>query len=291
MAQRYSSVGSVTNDTAGWPTGHAADPRALPDLGTVRGMSAVEITRHVTLESAFNFRDLGGYAATPGRRMRWRTIFRADGLHRLTESDLATMRTIGLRTVLDLRTESELSERGRFPVDAHPVGYHNLSLMDVMWDPSEAPADHEPVTDFLLGKYLEMIESAEGRLAEAFRILAAPGALPAVFHCAAGKDRTGVLAGLLLSSMGVSDDDVVADYVLTAKAMARMQARWADESDEAKAALAATPAAFLAADPAAMARLLELISDEHGSTRQYVQALGVNASVLADLDAALLEPA
>ena len=51
------------------------------------------------------------------------------------------------------------------------------------------------------------------------RILAQPGALPAVFHCAAGKDRTGILAGLLLSSLGVSDDDVVADYALTAEAM------------------------------------------------------------------------
>ncbi len=252
-------------------------------------MSTVEAGRHVMLESAFNFRDLGGYPAGNGRRTRWRTLFRADGLHRLTEPDLEILRRLGLSTVIDLRTENELAERGRFPVDAHPVGYHHLSLMDVIWDPAQAPPAHEPATEFLLTRYIEMIERAEERFAQAFSILAAPGALPGVFHCAAGKDRTGVLAGLLLSSLGVSDDDVVADYALTALAMARMQERWAAESEEARAALAATPAAFMAADPAAMAGLLELIRQEHGSTRSYVRALGVSAPVLADLEAALLE--
>jgi protein-tyrosine phosphatase len=254
------------------------------------GMSAIHADRHVVLESAFNFRDLGGYPAGPGRRTRWRTLFRADGLHRLTEPDLEILRRLGLCTVIDLRTENELVERGRFPIDAHPVGYHHLSLMDVIWDPAEAPGADEPATAFLLGKYIDMVSTAEDRVAEAFRILAGAGALPAVFHCAAGKDRTGVLAGVLLSTLGVADEDVVADYALTAQAMTRMQERWAAESEEARAALAATPAAFMAADPAAMAGLLALISQEHGSTREYVRSLGVSDDVLAGLDEALLEP-
>ena len=252
-------------------------------------MSAVEAARHVALESAFNFRDLGGYPAGDGRRTRWRSLFRADGLHRLTDPDVEVLRRLGLSTVIDLRTGDEVTERGRFPVDAHPVGYHHVSLMDVIWDKAQAPPDGEPVTAFLLERYVEMIERAEDRFVQAFRILAAPGAFPAVFHCAAGKDRTGVLAGLLLSSLGVRDDDVVADYALTALAMERMRARWAAESDEAKAALASTPAAFLAADPEAMAGLLQLIRSEHGSTREYVQRLGVEREVLIALDEALLE--
>jgi protein-tyrosine phosphatase len=252
-------------------------------------MSTVDAERHVVLESAFNFRDLGGYRAGPGRRTRWRTLFRADGLHRLTQPDLDILRRLGLCTVIDLRTENELVERGRFPIESHPVGYHHLSLMDVIWDPAEAPAAHEPATHFLMGKYIEMVSLAEARVADAFRILATPGALPAVFHCAAGKDRTGVLAGLLLSTMGVADDDVVADYALTAQAMTRMQERWAAESEESRAALAATPAAFMAADPAAMAGLLDLIRQRHGSTRDYVRSLGVTEDVLGDLEEALLE--
>jgi protein-tyrosine phosphatase len=255
-------------------------------------VSALETSRILPLEAAFNFRDLGGYATSGGRVTRWRTLFRADGLHRLTDADLGVMREIGLRTVIDLRTEDELVERGRFPLDAHPVGYHHISLMDVIWDPEQAPTETSgaPVADFLLERYVEMIESAGDRIGDAFGILAAPGALPGVFHCAAGKDRTGILAGLLLSSLGVADDDVVADYALTRQAMARMLAAWADAATpETKASMAATPAAFMAADPAAMSGLLTLLREVHGSTRHYVRTLGVSDDVFADLETALLE--
>jgi protein-tyrosine phosphatase len=244
----------------------------------------------VELESAFNFRDLGGYEAGEGRRTRWRTVFRSDGLHRLTAADVDIMRRIGLRTVIDLRTGNELEERGRFPVDAHPVGYHHLSLMDVVWDRAEAPADHEPATEFLLAKYIQMIDSAGDRIVSAFGIIAGDSAHPAVFHCAAGKDRTGVLAGLLLSTLGVADEDVIADYALTASVMERMLAYWRAESQKLESPPPPAPAAFLAADPQAMAGLLALIRAEHGSTRDYVRGLGVSTDVLTALDEALLEP-
>ena len=260
-------------------------------------MSALEIPRVLALEAAYNFRDLGGYAA-PGRRVtRWRTLFRADGLHRLTVADMGVMEEIGLRTVIDLRTADELVERGRFPLDVHPVGYHHVSLMDVIWDPGQAPAETSgaPVADFLLHRYIEMIDGAGARIGDIFAILADPHALPAVFHCAAGKDRTGILAALLLSSLGVVDDDVVADYALTGEAVPRMLAAWkaaaaANPPVEGVAPATPTPAAFLAAEPDAMAGLLTLIREVHGSTRQYVRTLGVSDAVLADLEAALLEP-
>jgi len=169
--------------------------------------------------------------------------------------------------------------------------------MDVIWDPGQAPAETSgaPVADFLLRRYIEMIDGAGARIGDIFAILADLDALPAVFHCAAGKDRTGILAALLLSSLGVADEDVVADYALTGEAVPRMLAAW-------KAAAAAkpapddgvpatpTPAAFLAAEPDAMAGLLTLIGEVHGSTRDYVRTLGVSDAVLADLEAALLEP-
>jgi protein-tyrosine phosphatase len=260
-------------------------------------VSALQTTRVLALEAAYNFRDLGGYPTADGRVTKWRTLFRADGLHRLTEADLRVMRDIGLRTVVDLRTADELIERGRFPLNAHPVGYHHVSLMDVIWDPGQAPAESSgaPVADFLLERYIEMIDGAGQRIGDVFAILSDPAALPAVFHCAAGKDRTGILAALLLSSLGVVDDDVVADYALTGEAVPRMLAAWkaaAAANPLAGGEVPATPApaAFLAAEPDAMARLLELIRAVHGSTRDYVRTLGVSDAVLADLAAAVLEP-
>ena len=91
-------------------------------------------------------------------------------------------------------------------------------MIDVTWDPAAFDAT-QPPGDFLLDMYVFMLESAEVRVAKAFQVLALPGALPAVFHCAAGKDRTGIMAGLVLSSLGISDADVVADYALTREAM------------------------------------------------------------------------
>ena len=139
--------------------------------------------------------------------------------------------------------------------------------------------------------YLFMLESAEVRVAKAFQVLALPGALPAVFHCAAGKDRTGIMAGA---------GAVVARRVRRRRrrrlrphrrgdgplhGLARAgQPAWYDQ-------LARQPAAFMAADPAAMAGLLALIRREHGSVREYVRSLGVPSVVLATLEDELLEAA
>ena len=85
-------------------------------------------------EGAVNFRDLGGYETGDGRRIRWRTLFRADGLSRLTQTDRAVIRQLGIATVIDLRTSVEL-EGGRFPVEEIPVGFHHFPLLDEMPDP------------------------------------------------------------------------------------------------------------------------------------------------------------
>ena len=97
----------------------------------------------VALTGVFNFRDLGGYAAADGRTVRWRTLFRADGLDRLTPADVEVLRPYGLRTVVDLRMAHELEEKGRFPVDSYPVTFHHLSVMDKTWD-REAGAARGP---------------------------------------------------------------------------------------------------------------------------------------------------
>jgi len=247
-----------------------------------------DLPRVIALEHIHNLRDLGGYPTADGRRTRWRTLFRADGLHRLSGDDLEDVRALGLRTVVDLRSDRELAERGRFPVAEHPVSYHHVSLIDVTWDQEEATGLELDVAGFLLEKYLEILESGEHRLAELFQVLALPEALPAVFHCAAGKDRTGIVAALVLSALGVADDVVVADYALTGEAMVRMR-RWAEAtSPEMAEAFRTQPAAHLAAAPGAMAGVLGVLRDVHGSTRDYLRNVGVSNAVLFDLEDALL---
>jgi protein-tyrosine phosphatase len=243
--------------------------------------------RTLELRGVYNFRDLGGYRARDGRTVRWHTLFRADGLDRLTPEDVEALRPFGLRTVVDLRMEHELAARGRFPVETYPVAYHHLSVMDRTWDRDIPGIDSIPEADFLHARYTEMLQEGGPRYAAALRVLAGAGALPAVFHCAAGKDRTGLLAMLVLGAIGVSHDDIVEDYALSSRALAAFRER-AAEDPQAAAALASTPTVFFAADPTAMSRLLTDIEAAHGSVRGYAKALGVDESHLTALEHALL---
>jgi protein-tyrosine phosphatase len=243
--------------------------------------------RILPLDGVFNFRDLGGYRTDDGQTVRWRTLFRADGLGRLTDDDVEALRPLRLRTVVDLRTERELAERGAFPVDAYPVTFHHLSVLDQTWDQEAARRENLPPHEFLHRAYTSMLDEGSERFAAAFELLSAPGALPAVFHCAAGKDRTGLLAALVLGALGVSRDHVVEDYALTERMMHRFLDVMRDDPARA-AAIDAAPPAFFAADPAAIGMVLDDIERDHGSVRGYVRAIGVTDAALARLDTALL---
>ena len=274
------SPGSGLSDTrAGYPEPVTADILADRESGPAR---------LVPLEAVHNFRDLGGYATTDGRTTRWRVLFRADGLYRLTPADVESLAPLGLHTVIDLRSDPELDERGRFPVDAHPVVFHHLPIVDKTWSPDQRPA-FDRDEDFLIWAYGEMLEIGAPRFAKAFEVLAEPDALPAVFHCAAGKDRTGLLAALLLGSIGVSHDDIVDDYSLTSEGMERFRA-WAErELPEWSDRMATMPPAFTMALPDAMRHVLEQLAAEHGSIRAYVRSIGVSESTLETLESVLLD--
>ena len=235
--------------------------------------------RHLALESIFNFRDLGGYETSDGRAVRWRRVYRADGVHRLGGDDLERVRALGIRTVLDLRTDGEVEARGRFPVDAHPVAYHHLPLLEATWDPRTLNAD-TPAARFLADRYLDMLVEGAAAIAAALHLLGDAGSYPLLFHCAAGKDRTGVLAATVLSLLGVADDDIARDYALSREGMGRMTTWLEENAPEAVDAMADQPAAFLSAPPAAMRLFLDSMRSRHGSMQDYAEAIGIAEDLL-----------
>ena len=254
-----------------------------PDVGSDPG-------RLISLHAVHNFRDLGGYPTEDGRVTRWRTLYRADSLQRLVGEDLEIVRTLGLRTVVDLRTAGELEERGRFPEADHPVDFHHYSVMDSTWMESEPPS-FDTDAEFLHWAYTTMLRTGAESLASAMRVLAAPGALPGVFHCAAGKDRTGILAMLILGSIGVPHEYISADYALTAAGMVRMR-EWAKvEYVDMVERMKSVPSAFFAAVPEAMDMVIRDICAEHGDIRGFVRHLGVADEVIEALAAAVLTDA
>ncbi|MGD9999912.1 MAG: tyrosine-protein phosphatase [Ilumatobacteraceae bacterium] len=242
--------------------------------------------RRVPLESVHNFRDLGGYPARDGAVTRWHVLYRADGLHRMTAADVEIVRALRLRTVVDLRSPGELERWGSFPRDLIDVELVHAPVIDRTWDHDAADerTDHE----FLVWAYRDMLAIGAPRFARAIDELARPGALPAVFHCAAGKDRTGLLAALLLESLGVPRPVVLVDYGLTAASMHRMREWLAVNQPELAARMASAPPALLAAVPSALGEVLDGLDAEHGGVREYLRSIGVAAASLDALADQLL---
>lgn len=236
---------------------------------------------------AFNFRDLGGYRTRDGRSLRWRTLFRADALHRLPDAELDVLVEMNVHTVLDLRTRAEV-EGGHLSDETRGLLHLHLPVLGETWAPREL--DPEADAGEILGDlYIDMLTIGAPALAGALETLSEPTRLPAVFHCAAGKDRTGVLAAMVLSLLDVDDEVIVADYAVSGSNMDALIERLRRERPEALTTMNEQPSAYLAAPPEAMRRFLAHVRDEFGSMSGYVGGIGIGADTIETLDAALLE--
>jgi protein-tyrosine phosphatase len=241
--------------------------------------------RHVTFEAGFNCRDLGGYETDDGQTIRWGVVYRSGSLHRLTSTDLEVAARIGFRTVIDLRSSAELERCGRF--SGSDVAFHHAPLFEEDSPPFKwaEPDDPEPP----LGEdYVAIAENGANALVSALGFIAI-GEHPVVFHCAAGKDRTGILAGLLLSALGVCDEAIMEDYELTNLSLAPHLA-WAEVNDPEEAAeILARPSWLLRSSGHGIKAFLENIRTRHGSIEGYLGVLGMTEESLNTLRERLLE--
>ncbi|MHC0431709.1 tyrosine-protein phosphatase [Streptomyces sp. O3] len=240
------------------------------------------MSRHIAFEHLHNFRDLGGYRTADGRAVRWGRLYRADSLSKLRGADLDRFRALGIRTVIDLRYPWEIAAKGRVPEDP-ALTYVNLSVEHRPYDQAEIDPALAPWR-YLADRFAEVALDGAVELREALRVIAY-GSEPQVFHCASGKDRTGLLAALVLSLLGVSEDDVAADFALTELATERLVADWH----------AAHPGRTLrwpgyGRAPEDVIRLfLSDLRETYGSVHAYaVQHVGVDAPLLSALRAQLL---
>jgi protein-tyrosine phosphatase len=247
--------------------------------------ATVSAERRVPFQGATNFRDLGGYPTSDGRRTRWGTVFRSDALHQLTDADLGRYGWLGLHAVYDLRGEAE---RDRYP---NPFPSLHLSLLGhVESAPSAAQAELASAADAAAGERV-LRELYRGMLANAGPVfgrllagLADPQRLPAVFHCTGGKDRTGVSAALLLEFLGVPRDDVLDDYELTARYRQRGQQTESYENLLATGMAPEAAAVVLAAPRWAMAETLQALDEEYGGAEAYLtERAGLQPATLGKL--------
>jgi protein tyrosine/serine phosphatase len=259
------------------------------------------MTRHVRLEAVENFRDFGDYPTASGRRMKRGRLYRSASHGRATDADLAAIEALDIAVIVDLRRPGE---RERDP-SRRPANFRGVVIEN---DQGEAAGDdpwwtfvrscdlsEEAFRGYLLNYYREapFAERHVDLFARYFQALAEADG-PVLIHCAAGKDRTGVLAALTHHIAGVGQDDIVADYLLTNNPE-RMAARGPMIAQVITAETGRTPTdaalrAAIGVEAEYLAAAFAVIEAEHGGVDAYLEAvLGVDAELRAALEARLLE--
>ncbi len=209
----------------------------------------------------------------------------------MTDADVQhCVDVLGLHTVIDLRAGHEVDQFSHGPLEATGVRFLHRPVVDetrrerIVRDPG-APA---PELMSPAGIYLMMLERFADRLTDVVRLVADPGNRPVVFHCAAGKDRTGIVAALVLGVLGVDDATIVADYVLTADNMDLMvQRHRAVAAERGVAAEVGDP--HFAAEAEAMRDVLIGLETKHGGVEGYLLAHGLEPEAIESLRATLLD--
>jgi protein-tyrosine phosphatase len=227
--------------------------------------------RNLAFAGAGNFRDLGGYAGAEGARIRWGRVFRSDALA-LHDADLEAFAGLGIRTVYDVRSDAEREvSPNRLPDGDHAVEVVPIVPTGNEGGPPDIDASLADGEAFLAQVYLYLLEGFAPSFGRILTGLADEPRLPAVFHCAAGKDRTGMLAALLLLVLGVAEEDILDDYELTsqyhrAERVRAVMNRLKDErgvGPEVAAGILGTPRW-------AMQDALARIRDRHGGIEGYL---------------------
>lgn len=251
--------------------------------------------RTLALKSAVNLRDIGGYPTVDGRRVKWGAMYRSGTLHELTDDDAAALAKQGIRLICDFRSA--------FEVDSAP---DDAAAFGARYEPMPLDADHgsmrrlrvamfrpSQLRAMLTESYRELMLERNAPLIGRFMRLAADESnLPMLFHCTAGKDRTGMAAMILLSLLGVPDDVIAADYSLSNRyysnfrqyvGVAIRKLHWIGMNVDDLHPL-------LIADPALMYEALASVREKYGTVEAYVERrCGVDSETISKLRASLLD--
>lgn len=248
----------------------------------------MDASRALVVDGLLNVRDVGGLTTRDGRRVRRGRVVRSDNLRGLTDAGAITLvRDVAPRLVLDLRTEQECAREGRGLAEVPHVRYVNLPLQPkAALSPEQVAAG---LATNLFDDYVLQIRDNGAQLLAAIELLAGESSLPAVVHCTAGKDRTGVLVALLLDLLGVEREQIVADYAATTDNMPGILARIRSSPFFRGNGLAAAPEWIFDSEPATMRDLLAWLDAEFGGAERWALDGGLPAGAVGRLRAELLE--
>jgi protein-tyrosine phosphatase len=265
-------------------------PKApLANAGATNQKSGMDddpmLPRVIPLEGTTNVRDLGGWPARDGRRVRFGQVFRAARLARITEADTRTLQALGVRTVVDLRGADE---RAKVPNVDH--GFHEVSLaiepsigprLREMAEKGEGTADEMRA---MMGRaYAAYAIDWSAQYRALFALLLSDQRVPLLFHCTAGKDRTGFGAALILAALGVREEAIREDYLATTRL-------WVPDEEASRTLPPEVAQVLLSVHASLLGAAFDAIHQWHGTLELYLrERLGLDATRLEALRARLLE--
>ena len=241
----------------------------------------------VPLEGGSNFRDFGGYRTAEGASVRRGLVFRSAHLGGLTDADRAALGKLGVRTIVDLRGVSEAAETPHL-IDGLACKVVGAHIEPQLGEQLRAGLERGTLTPFsVMGLLTDHYRDYPRRCAPGFRTLfttLSDGShRPLVFHCTAGKDRTGFASALLLSLLGVPWDDVMEDYLRTNELWTGHVGRYPELDLDTRAAIVEARRPYLEA-------AFAVVRDDYGSAEAFAEkALGIDAAARERLKADLLE--
>jgi protein-tyrosine phosphatase len=245
----------------------------------ISGHGGADGQRRITLAGTLNLRDLGGYPTSDGGSVRWRTLLRSDALNRLDDTGRTALADLGLRTVIDLRTDEEARDA---PSAIHGVGAQTYRIPLFTAEAlGRLPADLAAVYQYMVDERGTAIASAVGRLCQ-------PGALPGLIHCSAGKDRTGLVAALVLGVAGVPDEVIASDYAMSAEFLDPAAARVISRIQAIGGAASRLGPGVLGAPPGLILDALARVRARAGSIAGYLAEHGLTDHDLQMLCTALV---
>ena len=239
--------------------------------------------RRMDLGGLYNVRDLGGYPGIDGRLVRRGMLFRSSSLHRL--ADESAWQQFGARCVVDLRYDRE---RSAFPLPEFIVDDTHAPMLPNHWR-SDPEAKEGPADEFLSLVFHEILAQGADSIREILLALARADSYPAVFFCMAGKDRTGVLAAIVLALLGVSEADIAEDFELSGDEVIALVEYLRTREDFEDHPMMNQPEPLLRAPRLAMERFLAEVDVRHGGLPSYVRSLKIDDDTVKALQALLLE--
>lgn len=245
-------------------------------------MTAIDERRILPWEGLYNARDLGGYPTDDGKETQWGRIIRSDDLARLSEEGKKSLLDFGIRTVVDLRLPDELEIDPPPFRDHDTITYHNISLVD------PARRKYQEKFTTLADDYVAILENFGPQMAQTMTTIARAPEGGVLFHCHAGKDRTGITSALLLRLAGVPLSIAAEDYALTTVCLRPLDEEWI-EADPAQRVKRQEDYEIFRAREEVMEEVIQRLEEKHGSVEQYLLDVGVSPEDIGKLKARLRE--